>query len=197
MSTANLNINPDQTGLAYTSDLNDALSALDSAHSGSTAPTDQLATGKFWLNTAGTDPILNIYRSGTVDPWKPLFTIGAAGVSTSLTALNVSGTITATDFNTTSDNRLKTNINNLNEKDSLEKVCKLQGVSYTINEKPSVGLIAQDTKEIIPEVVLEREDGYLGINYSNLVAYLVEAIKAQEKRILILENEIKTIRESQ
>lgn len=225
MSTANLNINPAQTGLSYTSDLNAALSAIDSNHSGSAEPTNQVVSGKFWLNTSGTNPVLNIYRGGAVSPWKPLFTITTTGVSTSLTALTVSGTsslgvisgssvsvtgaisgasvsansvsatgnITAADFNTTSDSRLKENIVALNSKTALEKVCQLRGVNYTMNNKFNVGLIAQETEKVIPEVVIEREDGYKGISYSNLVGYLVEAIKAQEEKILILEEKIKHI----
>jgi hypothetical protein len=75
MSTASLTINASQTGLAYTSDLNDALAAINSCHSGNTAPTDDLITGKFWLDTSGTNPVLKIYRNG----WKSLFTLYASG----------------------------------------------------------------------------------------------------------------------
>jgi hypothetical protein len=62
MSTTSINISAAQTGTAYTSDLNDALGALDTCHSGATAPTDEVLTGKFWLDTSATNPVLKIYR---------------------------------------------------------------------------------------------------------------------------------------
>jgi len=197
MSTTDLTINAEQTGLAYTSDLNDALAALDTCHSGPTAPTTQLSSGKFWLDTSGTNPVLKIYRGG----WKALFTITTAGVDTDLgtitaNTLTVSGTVTAADFNTTSDKRLKNNIKPINSGVALDQVKSLSGVYYEMSGKQNVGLLAQDVEKVVPEVVLEREDGYKGINYSNLVAVLVEAIKEQDTKITALENRLLKLEES-
>jgi hypothetical protein len=47
-----------------------------------------------------------------------------------------------------------------------------------------MGLIAQEVKEVIPEVVYEDEKGYLNIAYGNLMGVVIEAIKE-------LRNEIK------
>jgi len=197
MSTTDLTINAEQTGLAYTSDLNDALAALDTCHSGPTAPTTQLSSGKFWLDTSGTHPVLKIYRGG----WKALFTITTTGVTTSLVSLNVSETsnfnlVNATDFNTTSDKRLKSNIKVINSETALNQVKTLNGVYYEMNGKQNIGLIAQEVENIVPEVVIEREDGYKGVNYSNLVAVLVEAIKEQDTKITALENRLLKLEES-
>jgi len=192
MSTTDLTINAEQTGLAYTSDLNDALAALDTCHSGPTAPTTQLSSGKFWLDTSETHPVLKIYRSG----WKALFTITTTGVDTTLNSISATGTITAADFNTTSDKRLKSNIKTLNSESALEKVKELTGVYYEMNGKQSVGLIAQDVENVVPEVVIEREDGYKGVSYSNLVAVLIEAIKEQDTKITALENRLLKLEES-
>ena len=72
MSTASLSISAAQSGTDYTTDLNDALAAINSCHSGSTAPTNDLVAGKFWLDTSGADPILKVYRGAS---WKALFTL--------------------------------------------------------------------------------------------------------------------------
>lgn len=101
--------------------------------------------------------------------------------STTVNGTNINGTtITATDFNSTSDIRLKINISNINN--PLEKVCKLSGVKFDWKDTnaPSIGLIAQEVEQIIPEVVHENTQGYKTINYGLLVAVLIEAIKQQQ-----------------
>ena len=63
-----------------------------------------------------------------------------------------------------------------------------------------MGLIAQDTEKVVPEVVInttidtdgEKQD-VKGIQYENLVGLLVEAIKEQNKRIENLEQCIATL----
>jgi len=77
MSTTSRNINASQDGSAYTSDLNDALAAVDTCHAGSTAPTDDVLDGKLWLDTSGTNPILRIYRGA----WVPLFEVTTSGAT--------------------------------------------------------------------------------------------------------------------
>jgi hypothetical protein len=101
MSTASISITPVQTGTAYTNDLNAALDAVDTKHSGAVAPTTELITGKYWLDTSGVDPILKIYRSG----WKTLFTIKTDGASMDAFSVNT-GALTVsgvTTFNGTFD----------------------------------------------------------------------------------------------
>jgi hypothetical protein len=171
MSTASLNISAAQTGTAYTSDLNAALSAINTCHSGSTAPTDEVVSGKFWLDTSGTDPVLKIYRSG----WKALFVLKATTVDLSVDLL------TAVDVNSTSDERLKDNIKTL--KDPVETVQALRGVSYTMDGKPKVGVIAQEVETVVPEVVATNADGYKSVSYGNLVGVLIEAVKEQQTQI--------------
>jgi ribosomal protein S6E (S10) len=80
----------------------------------------------------------------------------------------------------TSDIRLKNNIKTI--KNSLEKVLQLRGVSFTWKSNPEygtrIGFIAQEFEQVIPELVFTNEvDGYKGINYAEVTAVLVEAIK--------------------
>jgi uncharacterized coiled-coil protein SlyX len=86
-----------------------------------------------------------------------------------------------------SDKRLKTNIKPL--EDALQSVLKLQGVTFNwkdeTNHRPgrNVGFIAQEVKEVLPEIVNgggKDEQGneiYYSIEYATLTPVLVEAIK--------------------
>jgi hypothetical protein len=95
-----------------------------------------------------------------------------------------------------SDRNLKTNITQI--KNSLSKILQLNGVEFDFIESANsgylgvhqIGLIAQDVKEIIPEVVGENVDGNLGVSYQHLVALLVEAVKEQQEQINELKRKI-------
>jgi hypothetical protein len=50
-------------GTVYTSNANDALEAIDTSHSGPTAPTDEVANGKLWLDTSTTPGVLKVYNN--------------------------------------------------------------------------------------------------------------------------------------
>ena len=80
----------------------------------------------------------------------------------------------------TSDGRLKENVHTL--QNSLDKVMQLRGVSFTWKSDPEmgtrIGFIAQEFEKVIPELVFTNEaDGYKGINYAEVSAVLVEAMK--------------------
>jgi hypothetical protein len=93
-----------------------------------------------------------------------------------------------------SDERIKTNIKTI--ENALDKTLLLRGVEYNDiriePERKRIGLIAQETELIIPEVVRTGDDGLKSIEYQNLVGLLIEAVKEQQKQIndlkLILKN---------
>ena len=97
------------------------------------------------------------------------------------------GIVHAPDFNVTSDKRLKSNI--IKIENSLEIIEKLNGYKYNLHNKDneflhkSIGLLAQDVQEILPELVKTSNDGYLQLNYNGIIALLVEAIKELRKEI--------------
>jgi hypothetical protein len=98
----------------------------------------------------------------------------------------------------TSDIRMKENVATLSN--SLDKVLMLRGVSFTWKSEPSmgtrIGMIAQEVEAIIPELVFTNDlDGYKGINYAEMSAVLVEAMKEQQKRIEATEAENRHLRE--
>ncbi len=92
----------------------------------------------------------------------------------------------------TSDERLKENIHSL--QNSLDKVMQLRGVTFTWKTNPEygprIGFIAQEFEKVIPELVFTNEvDGYKGINYAEVSAVLVEALKEQQNIMEELEAE--------
>ena len=99
-------------------------------------------------------------------------------------AITITGDVTATNFITTSDARLKSNITNIT--DALAKVTQLNGKQYTMyGQDDQIGLIAQEVEQVLPQMVHTRDDmmGTKAINYQNMVALLVEAVKELQTEI--------------
>ncbi|MGI5827296.1 MAG: tail fiber domain-containing protein [Patescibacteria group bacterium] len=99
------------------------------------------------------------------------------------------GTVTAASYLYSSDAKLKTDIKTIN--DPLEKITALRGVTFNWKDskEASVGLIAQEVEKVFPELV-ETNGQYKAVEYGNLVAPLIEAIKAQQQQIEQLEARI-------
>jgi hypothetical protein len=150
-----------------------------------------------WLSLAdgaGTTDVLTV-RGGNV----------GIGTTSPTVTLTVNGNAWCAGVWQSSDVRWKKDI--LPLKNCLDKVMKLQGVSYLWNTEKypernftkdkQIGLIAQDTEKILPEVVTTDKDGYKGISYDKIVAVLIESTKELKKendelkkRIDILEKTI-------
>ncbi len=108
---------------------------------------------------------------------------------------NFSGSVTANAFYYQSDERLKTNIKTLG--DSLSKILQLRGVSFNWKEtgKSNIGLIAQEVEKVYPDAVTTNEKtGIKSVEYANLVAPLIEAVKDQQKQIEALKVEIENLK---
>ncbi len=122
-------------------------------------------------------------------------TISASG-AVGTGALTVTGAITATGDITaffTSDARLKDNLQPIT--DALSKVKTLDGVTFNWNnlaedkdlDVREAGVIAQQVQNILPEVVTQRDNGYLAVRYEKLVPLLIEAIKELNAKVEQLE----------
>ena len=103
--------------------------------------------------------------------------------STKLTFNPSSGLLTSTDYNSSSDMTLKQDFIPINN--SLNIISQLTGFGFTWKEskEKAYGLSAQEVEKVIPEIVRDRPDGTKGINYMNLTAFLVEAIKELKQEI--------------
>ena len=125
-------------------------------------------------------------------------------------------TLTCQATASTSDRRLKTNVEALEPHDSLQKVRQLNGVYYYWNNSTStgtgeagvlagrrVGLLAQEVQAVLPEAVhtLPRslsaaqggaqaesgdKEGYLGVRYDGVLPLLVEALRALSENVAML-----------
>jgi len=83
-----------------------------------------------------------------------------------------------------SDMRLKNNLQVI--EGALDKIDGINGYEFDWNDKsPSwarerghdVGVVAQEVQKIHPEIVEERKNGYLGVDYKRLVPLLIQSIK--------------------
>jgi hypothetical protein len=95
--------------------------------------------------------------------------------------IRVSGIVTAGDFNSTSDRKLKTNIQPI--ANPIEKVLQISGVSFNWKEtgKPTLGVIAQEIETVLPELVSDTDPKT--VNYNGLIGLLIECVKDQQKQI--------------
>jgi hypothetical protein len=96
-----------------------------------------------------------------------------------------------------SDERLKDNIQVI--KGSLDKIGEIRGVEFDWNEKSpgwarerghDVGVIAQEVQKVIPEIVVERKNGFLGVDYKRLVPLLIESIKELKQEVEDLKKKV-------
>ena len=123
---------------------------------------------------------LNSFRFKTSD----------SGVPNEKFRIAANGDLTATDttIGSNSDERLKDNIQTL--ENGLDKVEQLRGVTYTKENKKEIGVIAQEVEKILPEIVLTADDemGTKSVDYGKITSVLIEAIKELSTRVKELEN---------
>ena len=100
----------------------------------------------------------------------------------------------------TSDRRMKDNILALESNDMLDKILKVEGVTFTMKDDPDAkteyGVIAQNIEIMFPDLVKTADDEMKtkSVNYIGLIAPMIEAIKAQQAQIEALQAEIETLK---
>lgn len=148
---------------------------------------------------------LSIYDEiGTRDVMTFESNTGEVGIGTTTPnyTLDVRGTI---GNNTTlyhSDKRWKKEILTIGH--ALDKISKLRGVTFkwrtdefsdmNFPEGEQIGLIAQEVEDVIPEVVNTGDDGFKSVEYANLVAVLIEAVKELKADNELLKQELKDLK---
>ena len=124
--------------------------------------------------------------------------------------VNVTNTVSAAAFTVSSDYRLKENIESLESK-NIDSIMKLNVVKYNLKQlivdagdttttpiyyytkdnnllqKTHYGLIAQELQDIFPDLVYEGEDGYLSINYIELIPILIKSVQELKAKVDALE----------
>ena len=114
------------------------------------------------------------------------------GSSTRRPIITANSVTCSGDVTAFSDKRLKTNIENIS--DALLIVDSINGVRFErtddVTGKKHIGVIAQEIKEVLPEVVSQDSDGYYSVAYGNIVGVLIEAIKELKRKVEDLEEQI-------
>ena len=120
--------------------------------------------------------------------YNPSTTRLGIGTTNPTTKLHVIGEVTATDYNSTSDARLKTNVQVIDN--PLDKISQINGVSFNWIEsnKPSMGVIADEVEKVLPELVSDTDPKT--VNYNGLIGLLIECVKKQQEEIEELKKKI-------
>jgi len=124
----------------------------------------------------------------------------ASGGATNNYALYAKGDVYVTGvISAPSDMRLKKDIETLTN--VLSKIEQMRGVRYEYKDQqkyvagPQVGVIAQELQKVFPELVRTGADGFLSVNYSQLTAVLIQAVKEQQQEIDLLKKQMKQVME--
>jgi hypothetical protein len=82
------------------------------------------------------------------------------------------------------------------EPDAVERIRQLRGVTWEWKDdapdeakrQPGMGVIAQDVEKVFPQLVHTTEEGLKKVDYSGLIAPIIEAIKELDQRLTTLEH---------
>lgn len=131
------------------------------------------------LEDASGNNIIKAVGSGSAE----LYEAGSKKLETTSTGISVTG-----DVDSSSDINLKDNVETI--ENAYDKVSNLRGVNFNWKDsgKYSMGVIAQEVEEIIPEVVSTNEEGSKSVNYQAMVGVLIEAVKTLQAKVEDLEN---------
>ena len=114
--------------------------------------------------------------------------------------LHVENNIIAYSTTISSDAKLKTNIKTVET--ALDKVCQLDGVTFDWikDGKESAGVIAQNVEDVLPSAVkevenLDKTDTHKVVDYNQLSALFIEAIKELKEENKLLKAEIESLKD--
>jgi hypothetical protein len=130
---------------------------------------------------------------GTTNPLSKFEVNGTSwlGGSTS-----VAGTVTANAYLTWSDQRFKKNISS--DYTTYQQLYQIKIYQYQYKdfepEKTRYGVIAQELKEILPDMVAGDDEKGLSVNYAEMIPLLIRAVQDQKQTIDILSNEVSSLK---
>jgi hypothetical protein len=141
------------------------------------------------IGAGATNTATNQFMIGSAT--RPIDDMVIAGSGFTTCSVN---TLTGAGISCSSDERLKTNIEDL-ESTTLDTLLNVKTVRYNWNANPtgnkSIGFIAQDLQQYFPELVKTGHDGYLQVNYGGITPILVEAIREMNLKITTI-NDMET-----
>lgn len=150
--------------------------------------------GVSFLSTGGTSIILAATSSPAISfsvQGNSTFTFGQDGTAFFFSTVTCFGNVLASNFVNLSDSNLKYNIQTLDTNYTNNVLDHLNGVRFQwrANHRSDIGLLAQTTRDVLPEAVEETPQG-LTVAYSKVVPVLVESIKGLMRRVEDLEKEM-------
>jgi hypothetical protein len=201
-------------GAAVRARINEVIAALQSTSAGASAPTATTA-GMLWVDTSVSPPVLRRRNAtntgwdalldaagnlaglantamartnlglGTMATRSAADYDAAIAAKAALSGATFTGIVTAPNFVSSSDARLKSEIETI--VDALALVCALRGVRFTMDGSRQIGVVAQEVQAVLPEVVRVGEAGQLSVAYGNITGLLIEAVKELAARVAELE----------
>jgi hypothetical protein len=96
--------------------------------------------------------------------------------------ITTTGVVTAADFNSTSDERLKENVATI--ENGLDVISQIRPVEFDWKEsgEKSFGVIAQEIEQILPQVVATNAEDMKSVAYDKIIAFLIDAVKTLDER---------------
>jgi hypothetical protein len=201
-------------GAAVRARINEVIAALQSTSAGATAPVATTA-GMLWVDTSVSPPVLRrrnttntgwdalldaagnlaglantaVARTnlglGTMATKSAADYDAAIAAKAALSGAAFTGVVTAPNFVSSSDARLKSEVETISG--ALAIVSALRGVRFTMDGSRQIGVIAQEVETVLPEVVRDNEAGQLSVAYGNITGLLIEAVKELTARVAALE----------
>ena len=179
------------------------------ANSFTTAVNNSTKVGTVRLNSDQTDNIYSVGRTGsgylsmdTTNTGYADFNSGSTTEfrMTSSGTFHADGDVVAYSTTTNSDRKLKENIQKV--EGALELVSQLDGVTFNWKKdgKASAGVIAQNVEEVLPSAVkdvetLNEDDTHKVVDYNQLSALFIEAIKELKEENKLLRAEIESLKD--
>ena len=149
------------------------------------------ATGPVGASGAGAS--ITITDDNTTNAnYYPMMSAVTSGIATAVYTASTemyfnpsSGTLSATQFNSLSDEKFKDNFTPITN--ALELINSLKPGSFTwkSNGKKAYGVLAQETELILPEIV-DSYDGKKTVSYDQMIPILIQAVKDLQKEIIEL-----------
>jgi lysophospholipase L1-like esterase len=205
-ATSNGLYNASMFGVSPTQGGNRTILVTDNAINASVTQTGVAAPLVLQNNSGGnvgigtTSPFAELDVAGADNATVPLFQLSsvASFATTTEFIVNNNGNATlAGTLSQTSDQRLKTNIQDLDASSSLAEIEALNPVTFNWidpakSSVPQFGFIAQQVQSIFPDLVSTTSptaltpDGTLSLNYIDLISPIVAAIQQLDKEITSL-----------
>ena len=202
-------------GAAVRARINEVIAALQSTNAGATAPSAAVA-GMLWVDTSVSPPVLRRRNAtntrwdalldaagnleGLANTAVARTNLGLGSMATksateydaviaakaALSGATFTGVVTAPNFVSSSDARLKSDVETI--AGALALVSALRGVRFTMDGSRQIGVIAQEVDAALPEVVrADAQTGQLSVAYGNITGLLIEAVKELSARVAKLE----------